>query len=245
MRHIMVLIAALGLGSLTACNKMQSAKPSLSSDDDKTVYAIGMDVGSKMQTLQLSDKELAILKMGIQDGAKGEKGQVEPREYLAKVGDLIRNRQKSFAEKENKEAMAFLDKASKMSGAEKTESGLILITTSAGEGDSPAASDRVKVNYHGTLRDGTVFDSTRERNQPATFRLDRVIKCWNEGVQKMKVGGKADLYCPPEIAYGDRGAPPKIPPGAALKFEVELLEIVKDEAPKPASKQTPSDKKGS
>ena len=67
----------------------------------------------------------------------------------------------------------------------------------------------------------------------ASFRLDRVIKCWNEGVQKIKVGGKAELYCPPEIAYGDRGAPPKIPPGAALKFEVELLEIVKDDSPKP------------
>ena len=219
MKHIIVLLAAAGSLALAGCNKM-GARPSLSSDDDKTVYAIGMDVGSKMKTLQLSDKELSILKMGIEDGAKGKKGQVEPREYLAKVGDLIRGRQKAFADKEKKEAAAFLEKAAGMSGAQKSESGLVYVETTAGTGEMPKATDRVKVNYHGTLRDGTMFDSTRERKQPASFRLDRVIKCWNEGVQKMKVGGKSELYCPPEIAYGDRGAPPKIPPGAALKFEV-------------------------
>lgn len=234
MKQFIYVAVAAGLLGLAGCNKMQSGpKPSLSSDDDKTVYAIGMDVGSKMKTLQLTDKEMAILKMGIDDGAKGSKGQVEPREYLAKVGDLIRNRQKTFAEKEKKQAGKFLGDAAKMSGAQKSDSGLIYVVKTEGSGESPKSSDRVKVNYHGTLRDGTVFDSTKERNQPASFRLDRVIKCWNEGVQKMKVGGKSELYCPPEIAYGDRGAPPKIPPGAALKFEVELLEIIKDQ-PKPA-----------
>ncbi len=225
-----VFLAAASIVALTACNKMGSmAKPSLDSDDEKTVYAIGMDMGSKLKTLQLSKKEMAVLKMGIDDGASGAKAKVESREFLAKVGDLIRNRQKAFAETEKKEATAFLEKAAKASGAQKAESGLVYVETQAGTGDSPKATDRVKVNYHGTLRDGTVFDSTRERNQPAAFRLDRVIKCWNEGVQKMKVGGKSELYCPPDIAYGDRGAPPKIPPGAALKFEVELLEIVKED----------------
>ena len=82
----------------------------------------------------------------------------------------------------------------------------------------------MKVHYHGTLRDGTVFDSSVERGEPATFPLNRVIPCWTEGVQKMKVGGKAKLVCPSNIAYGDRGAPPKIKPGATLVFEVELLE---------------------
>jgi FKBP-type peptidyl-prolyl cis-trans isomerase len=84
----------------------------------------------------------------------------------------------------------------------------------------------VKVHYVGTLRDGTVFDSSRERGTPAQFPLNRVIPCWTEGVQKMKVGGKGRLTCPASIAYGDRGAPPKIKPGAALAFEVELLEIL-------------------
>ncbi len=231
MKQTIVLLAAVGFVALTACNKMGAGpKPSLDSDDDKTIYAIGVDMGTKLKTLDLSKKEMAVLKMGIDDGAdENSKPKVEPREFLAKVGDLIRGRQKAFADKEKKEATAFLEKAAGMDKAEKTDSGLIIVSTEEGAGESPKATDRVKVNYHGTLRNGDVFDSTKERKQPATFRLDRVIKCWNEGVQKMKVGGKAELYCPPEIAYGDRGAPPKIPPGAALKFEVELLEIVKDD----------------
>jgi FKBP-type peptidyl-prolyl cis-trans isomerase FkpA len=242
MKNIIVLMIAV-LFATSACNKMSN--PSLSTDDDKTVYAIGNDMGNKLKTLNLSTKELAILKMGIDDGSNDKKPQIEPNEFLAKVGDLIRNRQKVFAEHEGKEATDFLGKSEKAEGAQKSESGLIYVETTVGTGASPKETDRVKVNYHGTLRDGTVFDSTKDRNQPASFRLDRVIKCWTEGVQKMKVGGKSDLYCPAEIAYGDRGAPPKIPPGAALKFEVELLEILKDEAPAPmaAPKAQPAKKK--
>jgi FKBP-type peptidyl-prolyl cis-trans isomerase FkpA/FKBP-type peptidyl-prolyl cis-trans isomerase FklB len=86
----------------------------------------------------------------------------------------------------------------------------------------------VRVHYHGTLIDGTVFDSTVQRGQPTTFPLKGVIKCWTEGVQRMRVGGKSRLVCPPQIAYGDRGSPPRIKPGATLVFEVELLDIVKE-----------------
>ena len=94
-----------------------------------------------------------------------------------------------------------------------------------GRGASPTAADTVKVNYRGTLVDGTEFDSSYKRNQPATFPLGRVIPCWTQGVQRMKVGGKAELVCPPELAYGDRGAGGVIPPRATLRFEIELLEI--------------------
>jgi FKBP-type peptidyl-prolyl cis-trans isomerase FkpA len=94
-----------------------------------------------------------------------------------------------------------------------------------GRGESPSAADTVKVNYRGTLVDGTEFDSSYKRNEPATFALRRVIPCWTQGVQRMKVGGKAELVCPPELAYGDRGAGGVIPPRATLKFEIELLEI--------------------
>ena len=94
-----------------------------------------------------------------------------------------------------------------------------------GKGSSPTAADTVKVHYRGTLMDGTEFDSSYKRSEPATFPLGRVIRCWTQGVQRMKVGGKAELVCPPELAYGDRGAGGVIPPGATLKFEIELLEI--------------------
>ncbi|RPJ27722.1 MAG: FKBP-type peptidyl-prolyl cis-trans isomerase, partial [Planctomycetaceae bacterium] len=106
-------------------------------------------------------------------------------------------------------------------------SGLQYQVLRAGNGPSPKATDSIKVHYEGTLLDGTVFDSSVKRGEPATFPLNQVIKCWTEGLQLMKVGGKSKLVCPSAIAYGDRGSPPTIKPGATLVFEVELLEIVK------------------
>ena len=110
-------------------------------------------------------------------------------------------------------------------GAVVTASGLVYRTVKEGTGASPAATDTVKVHYRGTFPDGREFDSSFKRNQPASFPLNRVIKCWTEGLQRMKVGGKAKLTCPAAIAYGDRGAGGEIPPGAVLRFEVDLLAI--------------------
>lgn len=118
-----------------------------------------------------------------------------------------------------------LDKAAAQPGAIKTASGLIYRELKAGTGASPAASDTVKVNYRGTLEDGTEFDSSYKRNEPISFPLNQVIPCWTEGIQKMKVGGKSQLVCPASIAYGEEGRPPVIPGGAILTFEIELLGI--------------------
>ena len=128
---------------------------------------------------------------------------------------------------EQKTGEDFLAKAAAAPGATKTESGLVITTLTPGTGASPTADDTVQVHYHGTLIDGTVFDSTVQRGQPATFPLKGVIKCWTEGVQHMHVGGKSHLVCPPQLAYGERGAP-RIKPGATLVFDVELLDIVKE-----------------
>jgi FKBP-type peptidyl-prolyl cis-trans isomerase FkpA len=118
-------------------------------------------------------------------------------------------------------------RAAREAGAAVTPSGLVYRQITAGTGESPAATDRVRVHYRGTLADGKEFDSSHKRGQPAEFALNRVIPCWTEGVQKMKVGGKAMLTCPPGIAYGERGAGGVIPPNATLQFEVELLGVVK------------------
>ena len=120
---------------------------------------------------------------------------------------------------------AYLDKAAREPGAVKTPTGLIYREMRAGNGAFPMPADLVKVNYRGTLVNGTEFDSSYKRNEPATFPLNRVIPCWTEGLQRMKVGGKSQLVCPASIAYGDRGSPPVIPGGATLIFEVELLSI--------------------
>jgi FKBP-type peptidyl-prolyl cis-trans isomerase FkpA len=110
---------------------------------------------------------------------------------------------------------------------EKTASGIVITTMKEGSGASPKSVDVVKVHYRGTLTDGKEFDSSFKRGQAATFPLNRVIPCWTEGVQTMKVGGKAKLVCPPNLAYGSRGVPGTIPADSTLVFEIELLEIVK------------------
>jgi FKBP-type peptidyl-prolyl cis-trans isomerase FkpA len=121
-----------------------------------------------------------------------------------------------------------LAKAAAAKGAVVTESGLVYQVLAEGKGDSPAATDTVRVHYKGTFTDGREFDSSYSRGQPATFPLNRVIRCWTEGVQKMKVGAKARLTCPSAIAYGERGTPGgPIPPNTVLQFEVELLGITK------------------
>lgn len=119
-----------------------------------------------------------------------------------------------------------IDKATAEKGAIKTDTGMVYRSLKDGGGASPKATDIVRVHYRGTLPDGKEFDSSIARGQPAEFPLNRVIKCWTEGVQKMKVGGKAKLTCPPDLAYGERGTPGgPIPPNATLIFEVELLAI--------------------
>jgi FKBP-type peptidyl-prolyl cis-trans isomerase FkpA len=121
---------------------------------------------------------------------------------------------------------AAIEKALKEKGAVKTDSGLVYRSLKDGKGASPSATDTVRVHYRGTFPDGKEFDSSYKRNEPTEFPLNRVIKCWTEGVAKMKVGGKAKLTCPPSIAYGERGAGGVIPPNATLQFEVELLAVV-------------------
>jgi FKBP-type peptidyl-prolyl cis-trans isomerase FkpA len=123
------------------------------------------------------------------------------------------------------QADAAIAAAAKEAGASVTASGLVYRSLKDGNGASPTATDTVKVHYRGSFPDGKEFDSSYKRNEPTEFPLNRVIACWSEGVQKMKVGGKAKLTCPAAIAYGSRGAGGVIPPNATLQFEIELLSV--------------------
>lgn len=210
--------------SLLTAVPAAAAGPELTTEDQKTVYALGLNIAQSLAVFSLTPAEVDLVVAGFRDGtAKSPK--VDFATYAPLVSKLAQQRQAAGAEIEKKDGAVFLEKMAKEKGAEKTASGLIYIPVSAGTGATPKATDRVKVHYKGTLRDGSVFDSSIERGQPASFPLNGVIGCWTEGLQKMKVGGKAKLACPSSIAYGDRGAPPKIKPGAALLFEVELLGI--------------------
>jgi FKBP-type peptidyl-prolyl cis-trans isomerase FkpA len=195
-------------------------------DDEKAFYSIGASMASQLaRSKPISDSELEVLVQGIRDGIRGKAPAVEEAEGATLVRAMLKERGDRAVEIEKVAAAEFLAAALSKKGAKKTESGLIYTEIKAGRGASPTATDKVRVHYHGTLRDGSVFDSSVERDAPAEFPLNRVIPCWTEGVAMMKVGGKSLLICPAEIAYGNKSTG-RIPAGAALSFEVELIEIM-------------------
>ena len=222
MKVIVFCLAALfGLG-------LSGARAAdLANDEQKALYALGVAISQSLNDFALSEPELEIVKFGLSDGILKRTLKVDMQTFKPKIQQLAQSRAAVVAEREKKAGAAFVAKAAAEPGAKKTASGAIVTMLKEGKGPSPKAADTVKVHYQGTLMDGTVFDSSVQRGQPATFPLGNVIKCWTEGVQEIKVGGKSRLVCPANIAYGDRGSPPTIKPGATLIFEVELIEIVK------------------
>jgi FKBP-type peptidyl-prolyl cis-trans isomerase FkpA len=192
-------------------------------DEEKTIYALGLSMYRQLGQFDLSAAELALLKKALTDAAAGKPAE-DIQTWVPKIQELAASRAARVAEKQKALSAAFLSKVAGEAGAQKTESGMVYRELHPGAGQSPQATDTVKVNYRGTLVDGTEFDSSYKRGEPAQFPLNGVIKCWTEGVQKMKVGGKSQLVCPADLAYGDGGRP-GIPGGATLVFEIELLQI--------------------
>jgi FKBP-type peptidyl-prolyl cis-trans isomerase FkpA/FKBP-type peptidyl-prolyl cis-trans isomerase FklB len=230
-RSAAALVLVFALGVAPAMSRAEDPTPP--ADDTKDVlYALGIALSQSLDVFSLTEEELGHVVAGLRDAALKKTLRLQLEPMKPKLRALAQARARRLIEAEKRAAAEVIAKAAAEPGAQKTESGLVYRELQAGTGPSPKASDRVRVHYHGTLRDGTVFDSSVQRKEPATFPLDGVIPCWTEGVQKMKVGGKARLTCPSKLAYGERGSPPNIRPGAALTFEVELLEI-------PAADKTP------
>jgi FKBP-type peptidyl-prolyl cis-trans isomerase len=232
MRTLTALALALALAAparaeapKAAASKAQAATPAAKADPDRTLRAVGLAVAKSLEPFGLTPAELETVLKGVREGAAG-KVALSMEDQQA-VQELVTARRAQQGEVQKKKGAEHLEKAAKEKGAVKTGSGLVYVPLKDGDGPSPAAGDKVKVNYKGQLVDGQVFDASDRHGGPVSFPLDGVIPCWTEGVQKMKVGGKARLVCPPAIAYGDRGAGADVPPGATLDFEVELLEIVK------------------
>jgi FKBP-type peptidyl-prolyl cis-trans isomerase FkpA/FKBP-type peptidyl-prolyl cis-trans isomerase FklB len=216
------LVTVLYFGTTAAF----AAAPEPTTDEQKTLYALGLAVNQSLSNFSLSEPEFELVKSGITDGFLKRPPKVDLQAFGLKISELQQARAAVVAEAEKKVGAAFLAKAATEPGAKKTESGAILTTIKEGNGATPKVMDMVKVQYLGTLIDGTVFDRSAKQGEPATLRLNDMSKCWSEGVQQMKVGGKSKLVCPSNLAYRDKGLPPFIKPGATLVFEIELLEIV-------------------
>ena len=196
-------------------------------EEQKSLYSLGVLMSQSISSFDLTPEEVTVVQKGLADGLAGKKSVEEAQADVQKIQELQRGRMAKAGEKAAAAGVAFLDTKSKEAGFTKTASGMLIKHTQPGTGASPTATDEVKVHYEGRLIDGKVFDSSIKRGEPATFPLNGVIACWTEGVQTMKVGGKAQFVCPANLAYGPNGSPPTIPPQATLVFDVELLDITK------------------
>ncbi|MBT7608176.1 MAG: FKBP-type peptidyl-prolyl cis-trans isomerase [Bacteriovoracaceae bacterium] len=241
-----LLLIGLISSLIISCNKgggKAGSNVELKNDDDKTFYSVGAMFGERLGNLSLTEHEINALTAGLRDKALGNKTKVDYQKYQPKVQALFKSRMEKNMAGFKKDGESFLANFVK-GGAKKTASGLAYKIVKEGTGTFPKATDVVEVHYHGTLIDGTVFDSSKDRKKKVKFPLNRVIKGWTEGLQLIKPGGSIKLVIPSELAYGERGAPPKIPGGSTLIFEVELFTAAAAETPPAtAKKAAPKTKK--
>ncbi|MEW6983645.1 FKBP-type peptidyl-prolyl cis-trans isomerase [Colwelliaceae bacterium 6471] len=247
MKFFKPTLVAIALISVMGCQEKASKEevnaPVLETEIQKQAYGLGASIGFYMERnleehskLGLSlDRELIV--KGFVDSLDG-KSQIAKEEVQALLMSLDKNmkeKQQEIAAKAAEASLAegqtFLEENAKKEGVQVTESGIQYVVMRAAEGEKPAATDTVKVHYKGTFLNGETFDSSYDRDEPAVFPLNRVIRGWTEGVQLMPVGSKYKFTIPSDLAYGPVGNPPRIPGNSVLEFEIELLEIQKPEEP--------------
>lgn len=217
---LFILVCAFCVG-VCATAKSQNQM----TDKEKMSYALGVNYGEQFKNLGL-DVDFDLILKGMNDGLNGANkfSMEEMQAAFQLVNETVESNQQKMLEEEKTKGAEFLAQNKKNKGVVETPSGLQYKVIKEGTGKKPTATDKVKVHYHGTLLDGTVFDSSVERGEPITFPLNQVIAGWTEGVQLMSEGSKYIFYIPSNLAYGDRGAQ-TIKPGATLIFEVELIEV--------------------
>ncbi|MFK7926278.1 MAG: FKBP-type peptidyl-prolyl cis-trans isomerase [Bacteroidia bacterium] len=235
------LMLTIGLAMIgTACNTSGNIPETteMKTMMDSISYAVGLNIGKSLDTPESEDLNTFMVFRGVLD-VKEDKGEALTEEeiqalFTAFQAEISAKADAELAEKGSKnieEGIAFLEGNENKEGVKVTASGLQYMVMQAGSGASPTAENVVKVHYHGTLLDGTVFDSSVDRGEPVEFPLNRVIPGWTEGVQLMNVGSKYKFFIPSDLAYGPQGSPPTIPPSSTLIFEVELLDIVETPTP--------------
>jgi len=207
------------------CSMASAADEGLESEDQKVFYYLGVALSGNLKSLNPTPEELALIERGMRDSLLGEPMPLDAAVYGQKLNELAQQRMLASAEEEALASGDYINRMAAEDGAMVTDSGLVILEVVVGTGASPTSDSTVKAHYHGTLRDGTVFDSSVERGQPFSASLSSVIPCWREAIPLIKEGGKSKITCPAELAYGNRGSG-IIPGGAALTFEVELIEVV-------------------
>lgn len=219
------LIIGISLAGTLLCNNLRAQE--LKTSADSVSYSFGLMIAQNLKQQGIENIDPAIFTQAVSDGLKGANTKIAMAQ-ANKIGqDYMKGQQAKKHEKTIAEGKKFLEANGKRAGVTTLPSGLQYEVMKAGTGVKPAKTDRVSVHYHGTLLDGTVFDSSVERGEPATFGVTQVIPGWVEALQLMPAGSKWKLYIPYNLAYGERGAGGKIGPYSTLVFEVELLEIVK------------------
>ena len=240
---VATIFAALSVGTFA-----QDQSAQLKDAKDKASYAIGLNIGRNFKKQNVDLNPDAVM-MGLKDAVNGKKpalSETEERDAMNNLQKEAMEKQKAMADKNAAEGKKFLDDNKKKEGVKTTASGLQYKVMKEGNGPQPKAADTVTVDYKGTLIDGTEFDSSYKRGQPATFPLNGVIKGWTEGLQLMKTGGKYQFFIPADLAYGQRQMGPDIPPNSTLIFEVELKNVQTappETSPAAGTSPTPKDKK--
>lgn len=212
---------------MSSCNSKKIGKADMKSENDSLSYAIGVNMGYNIKKSKIENINVLAVANGLQDISEGKKDAMTAEKSMQIIQKFLEKQSKVEAAKNLEEGKKFLDENAKKEGVVVDPEGFQYKILQEGTGPMPKETDVVKVNYKGTLLDGTEFDSSYKRNEPAQFQLNQVIHGWTVALQKMKVGSKFTLWLPADLAYGERGGGP-IGPNQVLCFEIELLDIVKD-----------------
>ncbi len=235
MHRFLVLTVVL---ALTVPGAVSLAQESARTDDENVLHALGLALSQRLSGYGFTEAELDLIAAGLKDGVLADDALIQLQEFGPKIDGMMQERKLRVAAAERAAGSGFVEAAAQEPGAERTASGAVYREVKPGSGEPAQATDRAVLHYHGTLIDGRVFDSSVDGGAPAEFVIGEVIPCLSEGLQKMRVGGKARLVCPADTAYGDAGAPPMIPGGATIVFEVELLGTADNSLAIPAEEPT-------
>lgn len=204
-----------------------AAEPPLPTADARTLYTLGQLISRTLENFTLTAEELDYVRLGLEDGVLQRDPKVNLAAEAPRLHEMQTARRSAQLEQQRSQAAQYLATTAAAPNVIRYDNGILVEPVVEGAGATPSTNDYVSVHYEGRLIDGTIFDSSRARGEPAVFAVQGVIPCWSQALPNLRVGSRVHLTCPAELAYGDRGVPPSIKPGATLIFDLELLGLVR------------------